>query len=285
MLRDRPVVFGEVLFDCFPNGQEVLGGAPFNVAWHLQKFSCAPLMISSTGNDRYGAVVRTTMREKGMDISGIQISDRYPTGRVVVTLQDGQPEYDIVTDQAYDHIDAQAAVNVLSGHTPALIYHGSLALREKPSREALGALLKKTNAPVFLDLNLRAPWWEMSLLEGILRRATWVKLNDEELCEMTRRPMNDGSELQVYAKELFTKYRLKQLIVTCGAQGAFILSKDGIVEGRPTPVENIVDTVGAGDAFSAVTIAGVLQGWPINETLNKALKFAAEICQQQGGTT
>jgi len=287
MMQARPVIFGEVLFDCFPDGQRVLGGAPFNVAWHLQEFSCAPLMISRIGNDSDGDTVRTTMGEKGMDISGIQISDRYPTGQVVVTLQDGQPEYDIVTEQAYDHINAQIALNALNAlpeYTPALVYHGSLALRTESSKDALDAILQKTTAPVFLDLNLREPWWEISLIESILQRATWVKLNDEELCEVTRRTMSDGPELQIYAKELFAACPLERLIVTRGAQGAFVLSKDGVVEGQPVPVKSIVDTVGAGDAFSAVTIAGILQGWPITETLHKALKFAAEICQQQGAT-
>ncbi len=284
MTQARPVIFGEVLFDCFPNGQEVLGGAPFNVAWHLQSFSCAPLMISSVGSDSYGDAVRATMREKGMDASGIQVSDHYPTGRVMVTLRDGQPGYDIVTGQAYDHIDAQAALNALPEHTPALVYHGSLALRAKSSAEALDAILQKTNAPVFLDLNLREPWWEISLLENILQRATWVKLNDEELCEVTRQTMTDGPGLKRYAKALFESCQLDWLIVTRGAQGALILNRDGILEGQPVPVKNIVDTVGAGDAFSAVSIAGILQGWPVMEILDKALKFAAEICQQQGAT-
>ncbi len=284
MIQARPIIFGEVLFDCFPDGQVVLGGAPFNVAWHLQGFSCAPLLISCVGTDSHGDIVRTTLREKGMDISGIQISDCYPTGQVVVTLQDGQPSYDIVTEQAYDHINAQAALNSLPKDTPALVYHGSLALRTESSRNALDILLQETSAPVFLDLNLREPWWQMSLLESILQRATWVKLNDEELCEVTRRTMSDGPELQAYAKELFADCQLERLIVTRGAQGAFVLSKEGIVEGQSVPVKNIIDTVGAGDAFSAVTIAGMLQGWSITETLNKALKFAATICLQQGAT-
>jgi fructokinase len=284
MTHGRPVIFGEVLFDCFPDGQAVLGGAPFNVAWHLQQFSCAPLMISSVGNDEHGDRVRSTMLEKGMDISGIQISDHFPTGQVVVKIEDGQPSYDIVEDQAYDHIDTIPALNALPDQPPALVYHGSLALRSTASKDALDSLLQKTNAPVFLDLNLREPWWELPLVEHILRRATWVKLNDEELCEVVRQPASDGPELKVYAKEVFDECQLKRLIVTRGAQGAFVLSEDSIVEGRPTKVKNIVDTVGAGDAFSAVTIAGLLQARPIDETLDKALKYAARICQQQGAT-
>jgi len=284
MIQGRPLIFGEVLFDCFENNQSILGGAPFNVAWHLQSLSCAPMMMSSVGNDSRGDKVLGTMREHGMDTSGIQISDEYPTGQVIVTLQNGQPSYDIVSDQAYDHINTQQALNVLPEQMPALIYHGSLALRLTPSKSALDSLLKKTEAPVFLDLNLREPWWEMSLLEEILQRATWVKLNDEELCIISRQPLSTGPELREYAKEIFEKYQLERLIVTLGAQGAFVLSKDGIVEGQPVPVENIVDTVGAGDAFSAVTIAGILQGRAVLETLNEALKFAAKICQQQGAT-
>jgi len=284
MTQARPIIFGEVLFDCFPDGQAVLGGAPFNVAWHLQKFSCAPLLISSVGKDSHGDIVRATMREQGMDVSGLQVSDRYPTGQVAVTLLDGQPSYDIVTEQAYDHIDAQTAINVLPKDTPALVYHGSLVLRAEPSKATLDAILQETHAPIFLDINLREPWWKMSLLEELLQRATWVKLNDEELCIATRQSISDGPELQAYAKELFNACQLERLIVTRGAQGAFVLSKDGFVEGSPVTVENVVDTVGAGDAFSAITIAGILQGRPITETLNKALEFAAVICQQQGAT-
>lgn len=284
MTHGRPIIFGEVLFDCFPDGQSVLGGAPFNVAWHLQAFSCEPQMISSVGNDEHGNIVRETMREKGMDISGVQISDRFPTGQVVVTLEEGQPSYDIVEDQAYDHIEVRSAVDALKGQSPALVYHGSLALRNADSKGALDAILQKTNAPIFLDLNLREPWWELPLLEHIMQRATWVKLNDEELCEMVRQPISNGPELQVYAKDVFDECELERLIVTLGAKGAFVMSKDGVFEGQPVAVKNIVDTVGAGDAFSAVTIAGILQGSPIKETLDKALEFAASICQQQGAT-
>lgn len=284
MMPAHPVIFGEVLFDCFPDGRSVLGGAPFNIAWHLQKLSCVPLLISSIGKDSRGDSVRSTMQQHGMDISGLQTSEQYPTGQVAVKLQDGQPSYDIVTDQAYDHISAQEALDTLSEQPPALIYHGSLALRRTTSKATLDALLKKTNAPVFLDINLREPWWEMSLLETILQRATWVKLNDEELCIASRQDISDGPELKTYAKKLFVDCQLERLIVTRGEHGAFVLDKDGIVEGQPVLVENVVDTVGAGDAFSAVTIAGILQNSPIRETLNNALAFAAKICQQRGAT-
>ena len=194
--KARPIIFGEVLFDCFPDGQTVLGGAPFNVAWHLQGFDCAPLMISSVGNDARGDQVRATMQTWGMDVSGVQVSEKYPTGQVAVHLQDGQPSYDIVTDQAYDHITEQAALAAMGNQQSSLFYHGSLALRDEESRATVDALLApsngKTTPPIFLDLNLRDPWWEMPLVKKCLQRATWVKLNDEELCEVTQHSMTDG---------------------------------------------------------------------------------------------
>jgi len=284
MAQARPVIFGEVLFDCFPDGQSVLGGAPFNVAWHLQSLSCAPLLVSSIGDDSYGKIVSSTMLAQGMDTSALQISERYPTGQVSVTLEQGQPSYEIMVEQAYDHIDAQAALDALPTETPALIYHGSLALRTTATRDAFEAIVQKTGSPVFLDLNLRDPWWDIPLIENLLQAANWVKLNDEELCVASRQPVSGGPELITYAQTLFKACQLERLIVTRGEQGAFVLSKAGLVEGEPVAVKNIVDTVGAGDAFSAVTIAGILQHQPITETLNKALSFAALICQQQGAT-
>lgn len=290
-LSGRPIIFGEVLFDCFPDGQSVLGGAPFNVAWHLHGFACSPLMISSIGRDARGGQVRTIMRDWGMDESALQLNEKYPTGQVTVHLQEGQPSYDIVADQAYDHIaeeSALMAMQQMQQQKPALLYHGSLALRQEESSATLNALLSleksKTIPPIFLDLNLRAPWWNMSLVEKLLLRATWVKLNDEELCEVTQHALVDGPDLHVIAQDLFERCQLERLIVTLGAQGAFVVSKEGIVKGRPVPVKNIMDTVGAGDAFSAVTIMGILQGWSIQYTLDRALVFAAAICQQRGAT-
>lgn len=284
MTQARPIIFGEVLFDCFPDGQSVMGGAPFNVAWHLQGLGCEPLLISSVGNDDHGRQVQGSMRERGLDTAGLQINTQYPTGQVVVSLQDGQPSYEIVQNQAYDDIDQQAALHIAQTQSPALIYHGSLALRSEASRTALNAIVEKTGAPVFLDINLREPWWSLPLLDDILQRATWVKLNDEELCIVCRQALSTGPELHTYAKKVFEDYQLERLIVTRGEHGAFVLSKEGVVEGQPVPVRKLVDTVGAGDAFSAVTIAGILKNKPIQETLDSALAFASKVCEQQGAT-
>jgi fructokinase len=279
-----PIIFGEVLFDCFADGRTVLGGAPFNVAWHLQGLAMAPRLISCVGADDNAKALQAAMAEWGMDSSGLQTHPDYATGRVAVSLEKGQPSYDILADQAYDHIDKTAALETIKNTPASLLYHGSLAIRSAESRQALTALIETTQLPIFLDLNLRSPWWQRSQFEAMLARASWVKLNDEELCEVCQKEMSHADDLKKMATDLLAAYTLEQLIVTRGEQGAFIVTPNGIVEAQPVTVSSLVDTVGAGDAFCAVTIAGILQGWSLQKTLDRALRFAADICQQQGAT-
>ncbi|NOX76612.1 MAG: carbohydrate kinase [Gammaproteobacteria bacterium] len=283
----RPLVFGEVLYDCFPDGSDVLGGAPFNVAWHLQGLGLKPMMISGVGRDARGAAIINTMAEWGMDTRAMQRHETYPTGQVTVSLQDGQPAYDIVADQAYDHI-APVSQDVLNPERLALIYHGSLALRNETSRNTLNALIESTDLPVFLDLNLRAPWWRHEQLMPLLQRATWVKLNDEELCDVTgvcsSGDTPDIGNLYDAAKQLFDQCALEWLIVTRGEQGAFVIHPGGLLEGEPVTVNTLADTVGAGDAFSAVCINGIIRGWTLEKILAQALGFAARVCEQHGAT-
>lgn len=278
-----PVIFGEVLFDCFPEGGVVLGGAPFNVAWHLRGFGLNPLMITRVGNDARGRDVLQAMQAWKMDSRGVQVDETHPTGAVRISLQQGQPHYDILPDQAYDHINASAALDSVRGSEIALIYHGSLATRTPTSRHALTQLLTTTQRPVFLDVNLRAPWWTREQLTAQIQRATWVKLNDIELALLT--DGDDLADLPARAQRFFQAHpRMRQLIVTRGAQGAFVVHAGGISEGCPVRVDNLVDTVGAGDAFAAVMIAGIILDWPLADSLDHALRFAANICQLRGAT-
>ena len=132
----QPVVFGEVLFDCFEDGSRVLGGAPFNVAWHLQAFGFSPLLISRVGDDPMGQQIRDTMQRWGMSVAGLQQDSAHPTGEVRISLSDGQPSFNILPDRAYDHIRADMIPPV----TPSLTYHGSLGLRQPESAAALAEL-------------------------------------------------------------------------------------------------------------------------------------------------
>lgn len=269
----RPLIFGEVLFDCFPDGSRVLGGAPFNVAWHLRALGLDPLFVSRVGIDAAGDEVLAAMLGWGMDVSGVQRDPDHPTGAVQISLTAGQPSYAILPEQAYDYVvppDELADV--------ALVYHGSLALRGRASRAALAAIRAHCPAPVFVDVNLRNPWWDTKTVGGMLGDARWCKLNDIELASLS----GPGEPTEA-ARRLIYRHGLDQVFVTLGAAGALALGADGTCE-RVAPAGEVavVDTVGAGDAFASVLIAGMLQGWPVTVTLERAQELASAVCGLRG---
>jgi fructokinase len=277
MMNDAPVIFGEVLFDCFEDGRRVLGGAPFNVAWHLQAFGLDPLLISRVGNDPMGREIRDTILHWGMNTAGLQLDSVCPSGEVKVTLQAGQPSFDILADRAYDHIDAGAIPPL----APSLIYHGSLALRQPESAAALSRVLQRYQAPVFMDVNLRSPWWTKEQIINLLDQSRWVKVNDVELETLVEEP---GS-LEQKAVTLIERHDLIWLIVTLGAKGAFSLDHAGtLLETRPPTETTVVDTVGAGDAFASVCIVGLLREWPQPLIIERAQQFGALLVGQRGAT-
>jgi fructokinase len=272
-----PVVFGEALFDCFPDGTEVLGGAPFNVAWHLAAFGAAPLFVSRVGDDPFGDRIAAAMAGHGMATAGLQRDPMHPTGRVQVSLAGGEPSYDIVADSAYDFIDAAALPTIPAG---SLLYHGTLALRQADSAAALAALRARTES-VFVDVNLREPWWSAEAVRALLNGARWVKLNADELALLAAA----GDDPESRAAALIERHGLALVYGTLGAQGAFALAADGSLERvRPGATVEVVDAVGAGDGFAAVLILGLLLDWPLGETLDRAQTFASGIVGRRGAT-
>lgn len=274
--RGRPVIFGEVLFDTFPDGREVLGGAPFNVARHLHAFGCNPLFISRVGDDERGETVRRAMQEWGMDTAGLQSDPLHPTGIVKIAMQGTSHTFDILPEQAYDFINAEHALSLLHNNEVSLLYFGSLIERSGVSRETLHTL-RAQSLPLFVDINLRAPWWSRDRVASLLQGVDWVKLNDEELVQL-----GYAGDLAQAAADMRNEYGFRLLVVTRGEKGAMFISEQGQEEGEPVEVNNLVDTVGAGDAFSSVTILGLLRGWGRGETLQRALGFAAHLCEVRG---
>jgi fructokinase len=285
-LTGRPVILGEVLFDVFPGNIAALGGAPFNVAWHLKGFGLSPLLISRIGEDSHGEDILRTMQAWAMDVSGIQIDPVHPTGVVRVELEEGQPKFTILPNQAYDFMDSTAALTVLKGQNCSLLYHGTLIARGA-SQEAVQAL-RQAIPSAFVDLNLRSPWWEVERVHNLLQGARWVKMNGDELTAMTElsQPSTDLSEREVEAKAraLCLESGWELLALTLGAQGAWLLTSGKTYRGEAVEVEALVDTVGAGDAFSAVTLLGLHRGWSVESTLSRALDFAAALCRIRGAS-
>tara|TARA_R110002049_G_scaffold108853_13_gene257425 strand:+ start:73 stop:1011 length:939 start_codon:yes stop_codon:yes gene_type:complete len=269
-------VFGEVLFDHLPNGQRVLGGAPFNVAWHLSAFGLAPEFISRIGNDAAGDEVRRAMRGWGMGLEGVQADQSLPTGRVQVDLDaDGEPSYEIVDNCAYD------AITTVPARRYTLLYHGTLAVRHPQSAAALDALRQHGHGHVFVDVNLRTPHWHRDSVLRLLGCADWVKLNTQELHLLA----GGQRDTQSNARRMLEAYDLRGVLVTSGSDGAQLLLADGsVIKVAPRRVANVVDTIGAGDAFSAVMVAGLLLQWPLQETMERCQRFAGSVVGRPGAT-
>lgn len=291
-MTDHPqppiAIFGEVLYDCLPDGRRVLGGAPFNVAWHLSAFGANTRFISAVGDDRVGTAVRDAMTAWGMDTAAVQTDPVHATGEVRVTISDHEPAYDIVPDRAFDHIRPVPLMP-----RPALLYHGTLALRQPVSAAALGELRAAGAGLRFVDVNLRDPWWSAEDTLALIAGADWVKLNRDELGRLTGNPVGaeidgnlaDERALLREAAAFRARHGLAGLVVTLGADGALLALADGEPLRRPAPpLTTLADTVGAGDAFAAVLILGLTRGWPLADTLDRALAFAARICAQPGAT-
>ena len=279
----RVVLFGEILADVFPD-RSVLGGAPFNVARHLKAFGRNPVLLTRVGDDELGRNVLDTMKQSGMATGGVQTDKIHPTGQVKVHLENAGHRFEILPAQAYDFINPAVARMVRLPLTPALLYFGTLAQRQDISRRALTTLLRSTAAAKFLDINLRAPWYDKNTLSFSLQAADIVKLNIEELAVIAAMFDLPQDSPQAQVEELINRFNLDQMVVTCGAEGAWQMNREGnIVEADASKrLISVVDTVGAGDGFAAVYMLGLLRRWPVAKTLERANAFAAALCEIRG---
>jgi fructokinase len=272
-------IFGEVLFDHFPDGSRVPGGAPFNVAWHLQAFEQNPRFISRIGGDPPGHEITALMDAWGMSREALQSDSEHPTGSVRVHIENGEPHYEIVAACAYDFTADESPDRE---PTEGILYHGTLALRNKVARATLQALKTRHRGKIFVDVNLRAPWWERETVSKVLGDADWVKLNEAELAALCP----ERSALEAAMRAFCDRFELEGLVVTRGEKGA--VACDGRqhftgVEPSAAAIP-LVDSVGAGDAFAAVLLLGISRQWPLAETLERAQAFASALVGRRGAT-
>lgn len=279
----QPLIIGEVLFDHFGDNSKVLGGAPFNVAWNLKALGADPLFVSAIGNDQPGNEILQRIGQWNLDTSGIQHSEKYPTGRVVVSLKDEQPTFDIIDEQAYDDIKLPKLGKI--NERFSWLYHGTLAYRNIVSRQSIRNLRQRSQLPVFLDMNIRQPWFEHEWLEEILPDTDWLKLNEQELAFITESECNTNGEIRQSITTLRERFGTRNHLITCGARGVFASDEDAneYFISAPKPVL-LRDTVGAGDAFAAACIYGLMQNQPMDVMVNHAAHFASHICTFRGAT-
>lgn len=280
-VRHAVLVFGEILIDRFPDC-EVLGGAPFNVAWHLRGFGCTAVLVSRIGQDAAGRRLLQMMERGGLITHGVQLDSSHPTGVVDVLITPEGHRFDIVADQAYDHIHPRLSRMTALASKPEIVYFGTLAQRAG-SHRALRHMLRAASGQRFFDVNLRDPWVDADRLRWSLQQADIVKANDDELERINGLMDLKEKSPDNQARALIQRYRLYGLLVTCGAKGAWWLDASTREEVTgPEPLSGIVDTVGAGDAFSAVFMLGRLNGWAPAVILRRAHRFAGEICRIRG---
>ncbi len=262
----------------------MLGGAPFNVAWNLHMLGCVPRFISAVGFDEQADKVLDRMSQSQLPTDFVQ-RNQFSTGAVNVSFADGEPEYEIPLGQAFDHIEYDPAT--IESVTPSLLYHGSLIWRNPTSRQSLTHLRSNIQAPIFVDLNLREPWFDPQWLPEILGGISILKLNKNELQAVTGTPAAaDNNAVEAAAVAFKRQHNLDQLWVTAGSEGAWLFDRDDNASWEAVPpVDKFVDSVGAGDAFAAYVIYGFLNELPAQTTLRQAVRFAARICQIRGATS
>jgi len=274
----RPVIFGEVLFDHYPDGSNVLAGAALGVAWHLQGFGLRPLLVTRIGQDSEGELALTKMHQWGLDTRTVQIDHQHPTGSVMVSQANGENQFEIKPDQAWDYISSTLVMDWIRNLPCSLIYAGSLAQRNAVSRKTLQRLMLETQLPVFMDINLREPWLEPDIIQQCLNSAHWLKLSDTELQYLVKK----SGSVKEAATQLKSTYDIKNIFVTCAERGSAFLSSSTYIK---QDIENnitLVDSVGAGDAYTAVCILGYHKGWDEAQIVKNANQFAGLVCQKQG---
>ncbi|MBI9099132.1 MAG: carbohydrate kinase [Spirochaetaceae bacterium] len=273
--------FGEVLWDIIDDKYNI-GGAPLNFAGHLSRLGAESYILSSVGKDKLGEEALEFLKSCHIDCSLIDMTDK-PTGTVIVTLSKGIPDYNIVKGAAWDYIsltdDSKRKLKEISWD---VLYLGSLAQRSDMSRKAIGWILKNINCKdVFFDVNLRQKWYNREIIAETMKFTTILKLNDEEVPVVSSLLFKKKYSPEQLARQLIDNYKLSIVIVTCGELGALFFDKHREYVLKPDPLE-VLDTVGAGDSFSAAFVYSYLKTGDIDRAGKLALDVASYVVSKEG---
>ena len=274
---------GELLWDLFPTGP-IVGGAPFNFAFHACQAGLRGIPVSSVGNDEPGQALLAVLQSRGLDTSFIQIDPDHPTGSVGITLKNGLPHYTIHENTAWDHIAFTDACQGVANSVPALCF-GTLAQRSTASRDSIQRLVKQVGQAgglCILDVNLRQQFYSREILESSLSLSRWVKLSAEDWPGMARAMGLDAAQPEVELERMRTAFGLELVAYTDGDKGAILYTPQGIVR-IIAPKVSVVDTVGAGDAFTAGLLAARPADQPWWVAASYAVALAAEVVKHPGG--
>jgi fructokinase len=274
---EKITAIGEILFDIYPETKN-LGGAPLNFLYHVYKLTGEGNIISRVGNDILGDKAIEFLKASGISTNYIQIDHLHPTGVANVKLNKNKvPTFRIDEEHAYDFIEDTDNVNQLINKKTDCLYFGSLAQRSKVTRDTIQSLLGK-KIKYFCDLNIRQKFYTKEIIKKSLANTDALKINLDELKLINKLIFGDRFSLQKTVNKVIEKFEIELLAVTKGEDGTVLFSPNEVDKYKNTPSE-IVDTLGAGDAFAAVFCIGYLRKWELGKTNKLANEFAAEICK------
>lgn len=276
--------FGEILWDSLPDGL-FPGGAPFNVAYHLQHHDLTPHVISAVGRDVLGDELLRRLAAWSLPLDTVARHPHLPTGIVRAHIGDrGDAKYEIVTGVAWDEIPATEAAARAMSQARAFVF-GSLAQRTPQNRATfvrLLAALPRDALRVF-DVNLRPPFDDLRRVRQLAAHATLLKLNATEAARLADAPATEGHE-ESHAAKLAADTGCPCVVITSGARGAG-LWRDGRWHWEPAQPVTVTDTIGAGDAFLASLIAHLLSGQHTDAySLARACRLGEWVATQRGAT-
>ena len=272
------VGIGEILWDMLPSGK-ALGGAPANFAYHATRLGEEGWAVSAIGPDALGREIMDIVAEKRLK-SLISLTDK-PTGTVQVELDaKGVPNYTIMEDVAWDNIPFTPEMEALARRADAVCF-GSLVQR-RASRESVLRFLRATRPEALkvFDINLRQHYYSREVLEESLQLADILKINDEEI-RIVADMFGLGDDDAAACRALIDRYALRLVILTKGADGSEVITADEVIP-QPAGEAKVVDTVGAGDSFTAAFVVAYLRGASLADAQRQASDTAAYVCSRQG---
>jgi fructokinase len=279
----KPVVvgLGEVLWDCFDDTRRA-GGAPANVAFHAAQLGAVGLVCSRVGEDDLGAELLDFLARHGLSVETIQRDAHHATGTVTVhSGAQAGPSYTIHQDVAWDFLEMTPQWRETCSRAAAVCF-GTLAQRSPQSRATIHACLQASaGALLVYDVNLRPPFIERSWIEASLGRCHVAKLNADEHEVLADLLGLKASGQAAFACALIERYGLQAACITRGADGCLIATVDEVVEAPGVEV-TVVDTVGAGDAFTAALTLGWLRHWPLGNVAAFANEVGALVAARPG---
>jgi fructokinase len=284
--------FGEILWDCLPSGRHA-GGAPFNVTAHLAQIGVSASLVSCVGRDALGDEILKVAQDKGVNTEFVtRARIGLPTGTVLVTVDaNGNATYELVQPAAWDEIRAPAEALEAVSQARALIY-GSLAGRSPYNLEQLDRLLAVKGPLKFFDVNLRPPFADPPLVVKLARRADVLKLNDGEVGqlaswlrtgEMKHDTPRDAAAIGNACAIIAEATNAARICVTLAEDGAALWERGKLVT-APAPKVVVRDTVGAGDAFMAGLMVGLVRGNETRKILENACRLGAYVASHDGAT-